>query len=222
MKDYKYYLFDADGTLFDTTEMIYRCFEHSFDRFKLRQVPSDLVYTKIGLPLRQQLEVYAGPVSDEFYEEYRSVHMTYQLSIYKDFIKLFPNVSDTLYKLKACGKRCAVVSSRLKDTLILFLEETNISHYFDIIMSPEGTAFHKPHPEPAVKVLEQFGCRRAEEGLFIGDASFDIECGAAAGMDTAFVEWSRCKAELLPVKPTYVIKEMKELLTRDSVEELYD
>jgi pyrophosphatase PpaX len=220
MKDYEYYLFDADGTLFDTTEMIYRCFEHSFRRLGLRMVPQDLVYSNIGLPLRAQLEVYIGPVSDQFFAEYKSEHMGYQLSIYKDFINLFPQVDETLSILKACGKKCAVVSSRLKESLNLFLDETNILNYFHVVMSPEGTTLHKPHPEPALKVLEMFGCKDASQGLFIGDASFDIECGATAGMDTAFVQWSRCGAESLPVKPTYVIKDMRELLVKSVVENI--
>jgi len=219
MKDYNYYLFDADGTLFDTTEMIYRCFEHSFRHFKLEMVSADMVYSNIGLPLQKQLEIYTGSVNNPPFEEYKNVHMTYQLSIYKDFIRLFPQVDETLRALKECGKRCAVVSSRLKDSLMLFLEETDILNYFDIVMSPEGTVLHKPHPEPALKVLEMFGCKDPAAGLFVGDASFDIECGARAGMDTAFVEWSRCSVESLPIKPTYVIKDMKELLVGTSVEE---
>ncbi len=212
MKDYQFYLFDADGTLFDTTEMIWRCFEHSFKHFNKPMVSQDMVYSNIGLPLRGQLEVYLGEVTDQFFEDYKKVHMGYQLSIFRDYIRLFPGVAETVQLLKLKGKKLGVVSSRLKPSLEMFLLETKILGLFDVIISPEETLKHKPNPEPALKAMEMLGCSEPSEGLFVGDASFDIECGASAGTDTAFVNWSRCDSQTFAVKPTYVITAMKELV----------
>lgn len=212
MKDYDYYLFDADGTLFDTTEMIYQCFDYSLRYFKKPMVSREMIFSNIGLPLKNQIEIYVGNVDDDFLQAYKKVHMEYQLSIYKDYIRLFSGVARTLAQLKNRGKKCAVVSSRFRKSLDTFLSEMEIGSYFDVVMSPEGTRLHKPHAEPALKTLELLECRDASEAIFIGDASFDIECGAGAGTDTAFVNWSRCSVDSLSVKPTYVIKQMGDLI----------
>ncbi|MFP4012645.1 MAG: HAD family hydrolase [Chitinispirillaceae bacterium] len=212
MKEYDYYLFDADGTLFDTTEMIYQCFDYSLRYFNKPMVSREMIFSNIGLPLKDQIEVYVGNVDEEFLQAYKKVHMEYQLSIYRDYIRLFSGVARTLSELKKRGKKCAVVSSRFRKSLDTFLKEMEIRTFFDVVMSPEGTRLHKPHPEPALKTLELLECRDSSEALFIGDASFDIECGAGAGTDTAFVNWSRCSADSLCVKPTYVIKRMEDLV----------
>ncbi|MFP4162727.1 MAG: HAD family hydrolase [Chitinispirillaceae bacterium] len=212
MKDYQYFLFDADGTLFDTTEMIYHCFDYALRYFRKPVVSKETVFSNIGLPLKNQLERYVDNVDEEFLAAYKKVHMEYQLSIYKDYIRLFSGVIQTLKELRRRGKKCAVVSSRFKKSLETFLQEMGIYPFFEVIMSPEGTTLHKPHPEPALKTLELLGCTDSSRGIFIGDASFDIECGAGAGMDTAFVEWSRCGIDSLNVRPTYVIKKMRELV----------
>ena len=50
-----------------------------------------------------------------------------------------------------------------------------------------------------------------EESVFIGDSLFDIQCGASAGIDTAFVTYSKTKSDQLSVKPTYLIDSLEDL-----------
>ncbi|MBD3390912.1 MAG: HAD-IA family hydrolase [Chitinivibrionales bacterium] len=213
MKDYTCYLFDVDGTLLDTAELIFRCFEYTCRRFAGIEADRDAVVRHIGLPLRRQLEVYMGPLTDERAREITAAHMEFQLSIYEKFLRPFPTVPEGMALLKRAGKRIGAVTSRKQRTLNLYLEQTALREYFDVLVSPEMTSAHKPGPEPAMKALEILGCT-ARESLMIGDSSFDIECGAGAGMDTAFVAWSHNDASLLPVAPTYVITDLRLLGAR--------
>ncbi|MDG5815061.1 HAD hydrolase-like protein [Chitinispirillales bacterium ANBcel5] len=212
MKDYSYYLFDADGTLFDTADMIYSCFEDTFKRFDLNPVPKEMIYSHIGLPLRDQLEVYIGNVDDVFYRRYRAAHMKHQLEIFRDYLVLFNGVRETLVQLKDRGKRCAVVTSRMKESLRMFLDELSILESFEVFVTPESTENHKPHPQPAFEALKLLGATEQSDAIFIGDSSFDIECGNSAGMDTAFVNWSKIDPKTLSVKPTYILNSMADLL----------
>jgi pyrophosphatase PpaX len=210
MKQYKAYLFDADGTLFDTTELIYQCFLYSCKKYGDIDVSREAVFSNIGIPLRPQLEHFLGKMSDYKEEEIVKAHMDYQLKIYQEHLRLFPGVKKTLVHLKDTGKKMAVVTSRKQYTLTLYLKQTAIYHYFDALITPELTKKHKPEPEPALEALKQLNCAPSET-LFVGDAIFDIECGERAGMDTAFVTWSQIDAESLSIKPTYVIDSMNEL-----------
>ncbi len=210
MKQYRYYLFDADGTLFDTTGMICSCFKHTAEFLGSAPLSDTQIISNIGLTLRDQMEVYFGKMTDQKFESIRKYHMDYQLSIYRQYLRLFPGVGEGLKELKEGGKRCAVVTSRMKNTLELYLSETGILQFFEYLVTPEDTTRHKPEPDPAIKALELLG-GRPEEALFVGDSIYDIECGKNAGTDTAFVKWSLTEISDLTIKPTHIISDMREL-----------
>jgi pyrophosphatase PpaX len=211
MKKYSYYLFDADGTLFDTTELIYKCFLYTLKKFKGPKKTKQEIIQNIGLTLRGQLETYFGVLTDERYNQISKEHMKYQLSIYKKYLKLFPNVSDTIKILSKNGCFLGVVSSRRKDTLDLYLKETGIYNFFNVIVSPEDTIKHKPEPEPIIKAISLLGAKDKSTVLYIGDSEYDIECGFRAGIDTAFVKWSKNNYNEFSFKPTYILENIFEL-----------
>ncbi len=211
MKSYQAYLFDADGTLFDTTEMIYLCFEYTCKKYANLQVKRGQVFSNIGIPLRKQLEIFLGPQSDEKASEIQKTHMEFQLSIYKKHLRLFPGVANVLSQLKNAGKKLAIVTSRRKKTLTLYLKHTNIFNFFNVFITPESTEKHKPDAEPALEALKQLHCK-ATETLFIGDAIFDIKSGEKAGIDTALILWSKKDISSFKTKPTYILKNLNTLV----------
>jgi pyrophosphatase PpaX len=210
MKTYDNYLFDADGTLFETTELIYKCFVYSLGKYANLQIPRDEIIATIGLPLRKQLEHHLGLLSNEQFDTIQADHMDYQMGIYQDHLAPCPGVPDAIKELHATGKKLAIVTSRKIISLSCFLRETGIFDYFKVIITPDETENHKPHPEPALKALELLNAN-PDKTLFIGDAKFDIECGHSANIDTALVSWSHNKAENMVVKPTYIINSMLDL-----------
>ena len=90
MKNYTNYLFDADGTLIDTAELIYQAFKYSCRKFAGKEIAADVVKQSIGLPIRAMMEMHIGPMPDERYARIFPEHMAYQRSIRGDYLKLFP------------------------------------------------------------------------------------------------------------------------------------
>jgi len=211
MRSYQNYLFDADGTLIDTAELICQSFLHVFNRYDSVNFDRERIIGDMGRPLLEMIGAYFPNRSEGDIENISNVYRNYQLTIFQDFLALFPNVQETLSSLKNSGKRLAVVTSRKEDTAIKFLAHTNILEYFDAVVTPESTRKHKPQPEPALKALELIG-GSASETVFVGDSSYDIQCGEQAGMDTIFVGWSQNKPSTFTIRPTFVIDDMKELL----------
>lgn len=208
MKVYDHYLFDADGTLFDTADLIYKCFQHVADKFSDNTLNRDAVISGIGLPLREMLITHLGPGLD--YELILEEYLQYQLSIMEESITTFPNVETTLKMLKEHDKKLAVVTSRRRYSLDVILKATDTAQYFDYLVTPEDTAQHKPHAAPALKALELLGADK-RTSVFTGDAQYDICSGSSAGIDTIFVNWSHADAASLPVAPTWTIDSMQEL-----------
>jgi pyrophosphatase PpaX len=211
MKEYSHYLFDADGTLIDTTELIYQCFLYTCKKFCNKEVSRVEVIKNIGLTLRSQMEVYFGPLTEERFSELAGEHMKYQLSIYPRYLKLFPTVIEGLALLRGRGKHCGIVTSRRRQTLDLYLKKTGIYDFFEVFVTPESTKKHKPEPEPLLEAMALFQIGDKSNVLMVGDSEFDIECGSRAGVDTAFVNWSHSDAMSFNFKPTQVIDDFMQL-----------
>ncbi len=211
MKEYDTYLFDVDGTLIDTAELIYQCFLYSCKKYADVDVSRNLVMDHIGLPFRAQLETYIGSQTDETVEEIFNGHMKYQKENYSKYLRLFEGVSETLSNLNKAGKKIGIVTSRKRDTLDLYLTEMGIFNYFSIIVSPEDTKMHKPSPEPVEKALSLIESTAANT-VYIGDSVYDIESGDSAGCDTIFVHWSAVDIAKCHVLPTHSINSINELI----------
>ena len=212
MKEYDAYLFDADGTILDTRELIYRSFAHMGRVMGAAMPDRDFVESTVGLILSTQLRMILGPGHDEDYyaratEEYRG----YMNDNFRAHLATFPGAAEVLAELHGRGKKLAVVTSRRMTTLGVFLDFLDLRRYFTVLVTPESTQAHKPDPEPALLALRELGAV-PERSVFVGDAIFDIKCGAAAGMDTAFVEWGGMDPSDWEVRPSFIAKVFSDLL----------
>lgn len=208
MKKYDSYLFDADGTLFDTVELICSCFQYVAEKYGNRQLSREKIVDGIGLPLKDQIIHHLGASLDHniILDDYRD----YQMGILKENVRLFPGVRETLQALKDSGKQLAVVTSRKRPSLDLILEFTDTAKYFDALVTPEDTEKHKPHAEPVLKAMTILQADKTNT-VFTGDARYDICSGKDAGIDTVFVNWSHFPVTSLPTQPTWTISSMQEL-----------
>lgn len=212
MKDYSAYLFDVDGTLLDTRELIYRSFVFMCKEMGVPEPTRQTVDAGIGLVMQPQLEVILGP--DRTEEEYKTayrIYMEYQLRDYARHLRPFTGAVEVVRELAGLGKKLAVVSSRSRPSLTDFLAEFGMLEYFPVVVSPEDTKKHKPDPEPARKALELLDCR-AGESVFIGDAEFDMTCGSGAGTDVVLVAWGGMRHEGWDVQPDLVVHAFTDIL----------
>ncbi|MDC7224299.1 MAG: HAD-IA family hydrolase [Spirochaetales bacterium] len=210
MKDYQTYLFDVDGTLLDTMELIYRSFVNTLAQYGGPELDRDYILSHVGRPLPVQLEMYLGPLGERE-GEILEVHRSYQARIYRDYLEIFPRVEEVLRELKQRGKVLAVVTSRTAPSLLRYLDHFHLTGYFDLLVEPSCTEKHKPHPEPVLYALDRLN-RPPEQTLFVGDASVDMLSGQAAGVDTAFVLWGPNDPNLLEPSPTWLLRSMDDLL----------
>lgn len=211
MKQYNTYLFDVDGTLLDTTELIYQSFLYTTRLYGDYDITREEVYKHIGIPLWTQLEMYLGKQSPEMKKTILRTHAGYQKQIYKETLRAFEGVAEGLKELQKRGVQLGIVSSRTRESLDRYLKDVNLFDYFTVISTPEVTENHKPHPEPVLWALDRFSAQR-ESTLFVGDAIYDIESGNSAGVDTVFVTWGHNSLEHVAGNPTYVIEKFEELL----------
>lgn len=189
MKKYQTILFDLDGTLIDTTDLIVRCFEYSLSLYDVKKTRHEIA-SLIGLPLMEQFKIYFKDKNliEKDYLNAAEKHMEYQLSIWQEEIKLFIGIKETLQFLKDKNIPLGIVTSRRKNTMTLFTQHLGIYSFFDTIITPEDTEKHKPNSEPTFKALNDLSAD-PQKTLFVGDAVFDLLSAKGADVDNYFVCW---------------------------------
>lgn len=212
MKEYDAYLFDADGTLLDTKGPIVAAFEAMGKGMGVELPATDFIIGTIGLPLVKQIRLILGEGYDEeFYAKAGKIYGDTLMADYRETLRLFPGVMTGLRTLRKLGKKLAVVTSRRLLSLEAFLQATGIEEDFDLLVTPELTENHKPHPEPALYTARKLGVA-PKDCVFIGDATFDIDCGKAAGMDAVLVSWSGANPAGWKIQPDLIVSNFPELL----------
>ena len=203
-------LFDLDGTLVNTNQLIFSSFQQAFkELLKDNILSNEEIIDCIGPTLEQTGEKYYPQDPNRFVKCYRHY---YQMN-HDEMIEIFPGIIEMLESLKQQELKLVIVTSKKRDMTIKALKYLNIYHYFDLIVSSDDIRYPKPHPEPIETVLNYYGLT-PDECLMVGDNSHDIECAHAAGVKSVAVGWAMRGADYLKkYYPTYIINEANDLLT---------
>ena len=205
----KILIFDFDGTLADTTEGILRTMEATLGRMGLPAADGALVQQAIGLPLQNSLRVAGIP--EERIAEGVDVYHEVFYEVAPKHITLFPGVKESLLTLSEKGLRMGIATSRSEPSLVSLLEEHDIRQYFEVLGTVHSVERPKPAPDLVQWVLGRFGAA-PQEAMVIGDTTYDIAMGAAAGCRTCAVSYGNHSAErLLTVSPDHIISDLREL-----------
>jgi pyrophosphatase PpaX len=201
-------VFDLDGTVVDTVELIVRSFRYATSTVLGEVLPDELILSGVGRPLRAQMEGLSTEHAQELYDVYRE----YNHRRHDELIRGYEGVSEVLDALRRAGKRLGIVTSKSADTTQMAFRAVGLREHFEVVVTASDTAEHKPSPVPLRLCLERFGAR-ADGALYVGDSPVDIAAGRAAGMTTAAVAWGVFGPEaLLASGPDYWLDEPKELL----------
>ena len=203
-------LYDFDGTLADSTDLIMRCYRHTM-RTHLGQVPPDEDWLSgFGMTLESQLGRFARHPEEAaaMLDTYRE----YQNTLHDELLRPFPDAAETVAELERRGYRLAIVTSKHRRSAMRGMELCGIVSHFDVIVTPEDVAEPKPHPEPVLFALERLGVG-PEEALFVGDSPHDIAAGQAAGTHTAGVLWGPFPREALEkARPDALLAAQRDVL----------
>jgi pyrophosphatase PpaX len=211
---FKGILFDLDGTLLDTTELIIKSFQHTIDVNYNRPVDLEIVRAYFGKPLRAALEVLGPGDVDKLIHTYRE----FNLQHHDELAKIFAGVAQTIQELYSAGVLLAVVTSKTHTTAIRGLKLFDMDKYFPVVIGCEQCQNHKPHPEPVQLALAGLGLW-AGDCLMVGDSPADILSAQAAGVKTAAVRWSALPIGTLEaVHPDFILDTMADLLCVSGVQ----
>jgi pyrophosphatase PpaX len=210
-------LFDLDGTLVDTTDLILRSFAHTFDVHLPGRLPAraDLVAT-FGRSLPAALEELAAlngavdprRLADEMLATYRE----FQREHHDSLIRPFAGVAGALATLQARGHRLGVVTSKMQQFARRGMRVFDLERHFDVAVFHDDVTRHKPDPEPLLEAARRASVEPGD-AIYIGDSTHDVIAGRAAGMTTVAVLWGPFERDVLEaVRPDFLVSTPADLI----------
>lgn len=199
-------IFDVDGVLLNSDEIIIKLLQKVARGFKLK-VPTDKEIKKIsGTPLDESIEFFWPGFDVNLFAR------TFREQFINKVIFPFDGSVETLRRLKKSGFKFGIVSGKLRFFIEKHLIEAGYDmKWFNVIVSCEDTKNHKPSPDPILLACKKLKVK-PEEILYVGDARFDYEAAKSAKVNfVAVLTGVSTEKELKELRVKNIIKSISEL-----------
>lgn len=202
-------LFDLDGTLLDSIELILASYRHTFAHHGIPRPDDARILAGLGTPLEAVLAQWApDPRAVAAMVE---TYIAHNHAIHDAMVRPYPGVCELVHALRDDGRRLAIVSSKRRTGVLRGLRAIGLEACFDALVCAGETARAKPHPDPVRHALARLDLD-PERAVFVGDSTHDMESGRAAGVRTAAVLWGPfTRAALEPTAPSAFARDAGEL-----------
>jgi pyrophosphatase PpaX len=201
-------LFDLDGTLLDSIDLIVQSFQHATLEHLGVPIAREAVVPTIGRPLTLVLEELApgrGAVLWASYEAYLRQH-------HDDLVRLYPAVTETLATLRECGYALGIVTSKRRAVADLAFATTGADAWIDVIVCVEDAPRPKPAADPLVVAADRLNLSPGD-CLYVGDSVHDLQAASAAAMPSAAALWGpNDPAHLRQCRPTHTLATVTDVL----------
>lgn len=189
-------LFDVDGTLVDSLEMIVPGLADAIERYAGVRPSNDEIQSLVGMPLRAQFERYlpTSPTNDQLCE------MTeFTLSRFEAYVSrenIFLPAVNALRLCKSMGIRTALVTSKTAAELALFIARFPGTDAVDTVVCASDVEHPKPAPDSALLAMSRLKVR-SKNAVFIGDSIYDMRCARDAGIASVAVGYGAATRDTL-------------------------
>ncbi len=201
-------LFDLDGTLIDTNELIITTYLHTLEKYYPGRYSREDVLPFLGPTLHESFSTVNPDLVEEMVLEYRA----FNIANHDELVREFSGVSEVVQSLKEKGYKLGVVTTKRHDVTLKGLRLMDLEQFFQVIVAYDHVEKVKPDPEPIFKALEQLGSTPAET-IMVGDNFHDILAGKNAGTATAGCAWSiKGREYIAKYEPDYILEHMSDLL----------
>ncbi|MGM0301940.1 hypothetical protein IGI66_001539 [Enterococcus sp. AZ048] len=198
------YIWDFDGTLYDTYPIMLKALMKTFNDFDL-QKDEKLVYKKIKEEsIRQMILDWKLPAP-----EFDRVYHAYEAQDNKDSYP-FEETKDMLKELQEKGVQHFILTHRTVDSTWDLLKRDGLDSFIVDIIGSDSDFPRKPDPSSVKYFLDTYQLS-PEKTVMIGDRKLDVEAGNNAGVQTVFFDIDHFNQA---IHATYFINNLKEMVQK--------
>src|SRR4051812_33710916 len=202
-------LFDLDGTLIDSIELIINSARYAFEKNGRAWITDAEWSSGIGIPLPTMFMRYARDIAER--DNLIAAYREYQLANHDRLVRCYDDVVETVRALRCSGHELAVVTSKAEWLAYRALALVGLATMLETVVGLDASTRHKPDPEPVRIALHRLDCR-PEEALFVGDSVHDVLAGNAAGVVTVAATWGAfSRSDLEPGRPSHWLERISDL-----------
>ena len=209
--NYKYILFDLDGTLTDPKLGITKSVAYALKSYGIEVEDLDSLLKFIGPPLKDSFVKYYGFSEEqgvEAVERYREYFKPY--GIYEN--KVYDGVENMLAKLVKCGKKVILATSKPTVFANVILEHFNLKQYFTCVVGSELDGSRVKKGDVVAEALRQAGVTDKSVAVMVGDREHDIFGAKENEIDSVGVLYGYGdRAELETAGAGYIVESVEEL-----------
>ena len=208
MNKYKLLLFDLDGTLCDTDEMIVQTMNAIYKDYKPTKIRTrEELYYFSGPPIRETLKrEFPDYDPDLMYEVFKKVSRDF----YAPCVKAYQDEVEVLKALKDNGYLLGVVTNKGRPLTIYSLELCGIDKLFDVVVSADDVSNPKPDPTGVYDAMKKLNIDSKKDVLYVGDNDIDYITASNAGVDAMLVTWGPREIKCLD-KAKYLAKSYNDM-----------
>ncbi|TVQ28878.1 MAG: HAD family hydrolase [Spirochaetaceae bacterium] len=204
-------VFDFDGTIADTMAVIIECYRAMYAALG-DPCPTDReISATIGVPLETAIRMqsgYADGMLSRAVDAYRDAMRRLDLSL----VQSFDGMPGVIRACAAAGMPVAVASSRSHQSLDPMLSALGLYETMAMVIDHTDAGHEKPHPAMLTLIAESLGVD-ASLLVMVGDTTFDVEMGHAAGAMTIGVTWgSHERTSIERANPTVIADSPPQIL----------
>lgn len=179
--DYRFFVFDLDGTLIDTSPGIFDSLRSTERELGLKPLSDEQLNHFIGPPLIQSFVREYGvdlKEAERLTDYYRIVYRRRGI----EMSEIYPGIRQTLRFIREKGCKCAVATLKQERAAYDTLEHFDILREFDTIIG-NSDDFSCGKAEQIRIVLQRMGCTDLKQAVMFGDSLYDGEGAQQAGVD---------------------------------------
>jgi len=201
-------IFDLDGTLLDTRDLIINTYKELFIKYQSEEAfTKEIQLEVLGPSLKTIFDKYFEEDSDKLIKEYRKLNH----ELHDEYCKMVPNCQLVLDDLKSKGYRMAIVSTKASDSVNLGLKQFDLQAYFEVILGSDNYNKLKPNKEGLIVACDLMKLSK-DNAIYIGDSKTDIMAAKNAGIySIAFLLNEDRKEDLISANANKYINDLKEI-----------
>ncbi|MBP1932216.1 HAD family hydrolase [Ammoniphilus resinae] len=190
MKMTRCLLFDLDGTLLDSRDVIIDGVHYLTEKYVPGLFTRKDLLKRFGEPIDDLLDIIEQSLRDKQITKQQMLdsYFTYINTHHDEQVQLFPYVKEGLYSLKSAGYQLGIVTNKQREFTMRGLQTAGILPFFNTIVTLDDVAVGKPSPEMLIKSMKEIGVT-SESSLMIGDSKYDLLAARAAKVPFTALEW---------------------------------
>jgi len=200
-------LFDLDGTLIDTVELIRVSFRASTEQVLGEAISDEITMANVGQPLLTQFRDMAPDHADELLRAYREFNIEH----HDDLAKSYPGTVEVLTELAARGVTMGVVTSKGTQAAMRGLKLFGLEDFFRVIVTADDVHIHKPDPYPLRFAASALGVQ-LEYCVYVGDSPHDMQSAISGNAIAVAALWGAfSRDDVLAPGPAFALTSIGDL-----------